>query len=218
MGLRDYQAAEPDNYGGCHPGTGSSRVRLHKCTEGGKQRGMKPSRAYVTACGHPRIGQNLYNWPLVLICTNRGSTLAKILVVDDDPVTQVTVRRVLEQAGHAVVVTDDGAEGLARFRAETFDLVIPDIFMPSMDGFETMRRVLQQRPDLLIIMTSGRPSVPESMQEPDYLTMATKLGAVHALPKPFKPAALLAMVADCLAQVSPSLAQSRPDRDAVPNS
>jgi CheY-like chemotaxis protein len=149
---------------------------------------------------------------------NRGWSLAKILVVDDDPVMQMTVQRVLEQAGHAVVVAEDGAKGLARFQTEGFDLLVLDIFMPGMDGFETMRRVLQQRPELPIIMTSGRSHTPESMQEPDYLTMATKLGAIRALPKPFKPAALVAMVADCLASVSPSSAQSRPDRNAVPNS
>jgi CheY-like chemotaxis protein len=144
--------------------------------------------------------------------------LAKILVVDDDPVMQMTVQRVLEQVGHAVVAAEDGAKGLARLRAEGFDLLVLDIFMPGMDGFETMRRVLQQQPDLPIIMTSGRPNTPESMQEPDYLTMATKLGAVEALPKPFKPAALLAMVADRLASASPSSAQSRPDRNAISNS
>lgn len=144
--------------------------------------------------------------------------MAKILVVDDDPVMQMTVQRVLEQVGHAVVAAEDGAKGLARLRAEGFDLLVLDIFMPGMDGFETMRRVLQQQPDLPIIMTSGRPNTPESMQEPDYLTMATKLGAVEALPKPFNPAALLAMVADRLASASPSSAQSRPDRNAISNS
>jgi CheY-like chemotaxis protein len=149
---------------------------------------------------------------------NRGWTLPKILVVDDDPVMQMTVQRVLEQAGHAVIVAEDGAKGLARFQSEGFDLLVLDIFMSGMDGFETNRRVLQQRPELPIIMTSGRPHAPESMQEPDYLTMATKLGAVQALPKPLKPASLVAMVAGCLASASPPSAQSRPDRNAVPNS
>src|SRR5690242_18733574 len=97
---------------------------------------------------------------------NRGWTLAKILVVDDDPVMQMTVRRVLEQAGHAVVVAEDGAKGLARFQTEGFDLLVLDIFMPGMDGFETMRRVLQQQPELPIIMTSGRAHTAESIQEP----------------------------------------------------
>jgi CheY-like chemotaxis protein len=144
--------------------------------------------------------------------------LAKILVVDDDPVMQVTVRRVLEPAGHVVVVADDGAKGLARFQAESFDLLVLDIFMPGMDGFETMRRILERRPDMPIIMTSGRSHTPDSIQEPDYLTMALKLGAVSALPKPFRPVALLTMVADCLASANSLAAQSRPNRNAIPNS
>jgi CheY-like chemotaxis protein len=146
-------------------------------------------------------------------------TVAKILVVDDDPVMQVTVRRVLEQAGHSVAVAEDGAKGFARFRAESFDLLLLDIFMPGMDGFETMRHILERQPDLPIIMTSGRPRTPDSIQEPDYLKMALKLGAVSALPKPFKPTALLRMVTDCLASANPRLAaQSRPNRNVIPNS
>jgi CheY-like chemotaxis protein len=129
--------------------------------------------------------------------------LAKILVVDDDPVMQLTIRRVLEKAGHLVTVAEDGAKGFATFQSEGFDLMLLDIFMPGMDGFETMRRILEQRPDLPIIMTSGRANTPDSMQEPDYLKMALKLGAVSALPKPFKPAHLLTMVADCLASAGP---------------
>ena len=144
--------------------------------------------------------------------------MAKILVVDDDPVMQVTVRRVLEQAGHVVAVAEDGAKGLARFQAEDFDLLLLDIFMPGMDGFETMRRILERQPDLPIIMISGRPQTPESIQEPDYLTMALKLGAVSILPKPFRPMALLTMVADCLASATALAAQSRSSRNAVPNS
>jgi CheY-like chemotaxis protein len=134
--------------------------------------------------------------------------LATILVVDDDPVLQMAAARVLEQAGHAFVVDDDGTKGLARSQVEAFDLPLIDVFMPSTDGFETMRRILQQR--LPIITKWRRPSTPDSMREPDYPTMATNLGAVHALPKPFT-AVFLAMAAD-------RLTSSRPDRDAVPNS
>jgi len=145
-------------------------------------------------------------------------TVAKLLVVDDDPVMQMTIRALLEQAGHAVAVASDGRKGLARFQAEAFDLLLLDIFMPGMDGLETMRLILKQRPDVPIIMTSGRAHTPNSTAEPDYLAMATKLGAISALSKPFKPAALLAMVADCLAATERSTAPSKPPHDAVPNS
>ncbi|CCE12087.1 response regulator receiver (CheY-like protein) [Bradyrhizobium sp. STM 3843] len=144
--------------------------------------------------------------------------MAKILVVDDDPVIQLTIRRVLEQAGHAVVVAQDGQKAFSKFRAENFDLLVLDIFMPGMDGLETMRLILKQRPDVPIIMTSGRPQTPGSIPEPDYLTMAMKLGAVSALPKPFKPATLLALVADGLASASRAAGHSKPGPDAISNS
>ena len=144
-------------------------------------------------------------------------TVAKILVVDDDPVMQMTIQRLLQQAGHAVTVADDGQKAIARFQGESFDLVVMDIFMPGMDGLEAMRLILKHAPSTPILMTSGRPNTPNSISEPDYLTMATKLGAVSALPKPFKPAALLAMVSACLERGGTNAAPSRPGPDAVPN-
>ncbi|MGJ5182075.1 response regulator [Bradyrhizobium oligotrophicum] len=144
--------------------------------------------------------------------------MAKILVVDDDPVMQLTVQRVLEQGGHVVALAGDGQKALTRFESESFDLVILDIFMPGMDGLETMRLILKRTPGVPIIMTSGRPHTPNPMSEPDYLTMATKLGAVSALPKPFKPATLLTMVSDCLASAGKQAVPPRPGQDAIPNS
>ncbi|CCD91805.1 response regulator receiver (CheY-like protein) [Bradyrhizobium sp. ORS 375] len=144
--------------------------------------------------------------------------MAKILVVDDDPVMQLTIQRVLEHAGHAVATAGDGRKALARVEHESFDLVILDIFMPGMDGLEAMRMILRRAPDIPILMTSGRPQTSSSISEPDYLTMATKLGAVSALPKPFKPAALLAMVSDCLASAGKQVDRPRPGPDAIPNS
>jgi DNA-binding response OmpR family regulator len=60
---------------------------------------------------------------------------------------------------------------------------------------------------------SGRPIVPETSAEPDFLGMAIKLGAIRTLPKPFKPADLLATVSSCLgAAKRPSLSLA-PDRN-----
>jgi CheY-like chemotaxis protein len=70
--------------------------------------------------------------------------------------------------------------------------------MPGMDGFETMRMVRQQQPQIPIIVISGRPIASEAGSTPDFLTMATKLGAVSSLQKPFRPADLLAAVTDGL--------------------
>jgi CheY-like chemotaxis protein len=138
--------------------------------------------------------------------------LAKILVVDDDPAVQLTIRLLLERAGYSVIVASDGEKGLAAFETADFDLLFLDIFMPGMDGLETMRIVHRKRPTIPIIVISGRPLTPELTAEPDFLAMATKLGAICSLPKPFKPAELLATVEGCLAaatMVPPSLARDR---------
>jgi CheY-like chemotaxis protein len=130
--------------------------------------------------------------------------VAKILIIDDDSAVQFTIRLLLERAGHSVVTASDGRNGLAQFETGDFDLLFLDIFMPGMDGFETMRMVHRQKPLTPIIVISGRPL--PSGSGPDFLTMATKLGAVSSLQKPFKPAELLAAVANCLetAAVAPA--------------
>ena len=124
--------------------------------------------------------------------------MARILVVDDDAAVQVTIRLLLERAGHSVVTVSDGRNGLALSQTENFDLLFLDIYMPGMDGFETMRMVRQQQPQIPIIVISGRPIASDTDQTPDFLTMATKLGAVSSLQKPFRPADLLAAVTGCL--------------------
>jgi CheY-like chemotaxis protein len=124
--------------------------------------------------------------------------LAKILIVDDDTAVQATIRLLLERAGHSVVTAGDGRKGLALFEAGDFDLLFLDIFMPGMDGFETMRMVHHLRPLVPIIVISGRPIASDEGSAPDFLTMAIKLGAVSSLQKPFKPTALLAAVADAM--------------------
>lgn len=124
--------------------------------------------------------------------------MAKILVVDDDPAVQMTIRLLLERAGHHVVVAGDGQKGLAAFETGDFDLLLLDIFMPGMDGIETMRHIHRLKPVMPVIVISGRSLVPDAAGEPDFLAMASKLGAISSLPKPFRPAELLAKVESCL--------------------
>ena len=83
--------------------------------------------------------------------------MANLLIVDDDPAVQATIRIVLERAGHSVVVAGDGRKGLAIFEAGDFDLLVLDIFMPGMDGLETMKLIHQRRPQTPILVISGRP-------------------------------------------------------------
>jgi DNA-binding response OmpR family regulator len=150
------------------------------------------------------------NLPLLAIARQPGAwALAKILVVDDDPAVQMTIRLLLERAGHHVEVAGDGEKGVAAFEADDFDLLLLDIFMPGMDGLETMRHVHRQKPATPIVVISGRPLVADESGQPDFLAMAIKLGAISSLPKPFRPAELLARVDSCLKARDRHLASGR---------
>jgi DNA-binding NtrC family response regulator len=124
--------------------------------------------------------------------------MARILVIDDDRAVRMAVQMVLEREGLEVHVADDGRAGLKIIKAEHFDLLIVDVFMPGMDGLETIRLVHEHKPELPIVVMSGMSFRTGSAPAPDFLTMATKLGAVCSLKKPFRPRELLAVIAECL--------------------
>jgi CheY-like chemotaxis protein len=122
--------------------------------------------------------------------------MARVLAIDDDAAVCATVRAILERAGHQVVTAQDGRGGLKLLEAEQFDLLLIDVFMPEMDGLETIRVLRGSKPGLPIIVMSGAMVDRESM--PDYLSFGTKLGAIESLRKPFKPATLIEAVDRCL--------------------
>ena len=124
--------------------------------------------------------------------------MANILIVDDDGAVLQTIKILLEIAGHEVATVSDGRKAIGMVRDNEFDLLIVDIFMPAMDGLETMKLVHQHRPEIPIIVISGHAFPTNCTPSPDFLMMATKLGAVCSLQKPFKATELFACVAQCL--------------------
>jgi len=122
--------------------------------------------------------------------------MARVLVIDDDRAICAVVRMLLERSGHETVTAENGRRGLKILETSDFDLLIIDIFMPEMDGLETIRLVRQSKPAMPIIVMSGGAQEVGAM--PDFLPMATKLGAIESVRKPFKPEALIAAVASCL--------------------
>lgn len=72
--------------------------------------------------------------------------MPRILVVDDEPAIQSTLRDILIPSGHEVSVAEDGVAGLERIQATEFDLVISDISMPRMNGIEFLSRLGQISP------------------------------------------------------------------------
>ena len=76
----------------------------------------------------------------------RGRPL-RILVAEDNAINQLLAKRTLEKAGHSVVVANNGVEAVAAVNRETFDLVLMDVQMPLMDGFQATARIRDQEHD-----------------------------------------------------------------------
>ncbi|HLI98877.1 MAG TPA: response regulator [Bradyrhizobium sp.] len=132
--------------------------------------------------------------------------MASILVIDDDRAVLAAIKILLERAAHKVEAVDNSRTGLQLIEVRSFDLLIVDIFMPGMDGFETMKLVHQSRPEMPIIVISGQQFRSASERQPDFLHMATRLGAISSLQKPFKPFELMdAVTASVVGRKSVSL-------------
>jgi len=112
--------------------------------------------------------------------------MARILVIDDEVSVRNTIRSILEHRGHHVVVAEGGQRGVDAIEAYAFDVVIVDIFMPGMDGFQTIKVLRQSAPKVAIIAMSGYAFRQSSWPVPDFLKMACDLGATICLRKPFK--------------------------------
>jgi CheY-like chemotaxis protein len=126
--------------------------------------------------------------------------MKRILVVDDDPLLCFAIRAWLEARGFAVVIADGGETGLTALGSSIFDLMIVDIFMPHMHGFESVRVFHQRAPMVPLIAISGYVFAEQRTPAPDFLTMALGLGATHCLRKPFTPKTLMTVIDMCLSE------------------
>lgn len=88
---------------------------------------------------------------------NQSPTKARtrILLVDDNANGLAARKSVLQEQGHCVLTATSGADALAQFAAEPFDLVVTDYKMPRMDGLELIRQLRGQAPALPIVLLSG---------------------------------------------------------------
>jgi CheY-like chemotaxis protein len=124
--------------------------------------------------------------------------MARILVVDDDPSVCSAIQTWLENKDYEVVLASGGVSGLNALEAETFDLMVVDIFMPGMNGFESVRVFHQRAPHVPLIAISGYVFREHHSPAPDFLRMALDLGASCCLHKPFTPNQLLRAIDTCL--------------------
>jgi len=129
------------------------------------------------------------------------NSMPHILVVDDDPMVCMAIEVYLERHNFRVTIADGGEAGLRALEGGKFDLMIVDIFMPHMRGFESIRVFHERAPTVPLIAMSGYAFANLNSPAPDFLRMTLELGASRCLRKPFAPAVLLTVINECLADV-----------------
>ncbi|MFT4220856.1 MAG: response regulator transcription factor [Microbacterium sp.] len=113
--------------------------------------------------------------------------MTRILIAEDETRISSFVSRGLEAAGYSTVVVDDGAEALERALQDDIDLVLLDVGLPSMDGFEVLTHLRGQGSSVPVIMLTARSSTLDTVTGLD-------AGANDYVPKPFKFDELLARI------------------------
>lgn len=110
--------------------------------------------------------------------------VTRILVVDDESYVRDLLKRVLTRRGHDVDVAADGEAALSLMGEHTYDLVLTDVVMPGIDGFDLLRRVKATYPAVTVIVLTG---YARKQSISDFLLY----GADEYLSKPFQVQALL---------------------------
>lgn len=118
---------------------------------------------------------------------------SRLLVVDDDVMNSELLRERLEVEGYHVATAANGREALDRLKKEKFDLVLLDIVMPELDGYEVLKTIKADESlrEIPVIMISG-------LDDLNSVAKCIQQGADDYLPKPYKPILLQARINSCL--------------------
>ena len=119
-----------------------------------------------------------------------------MLLVEDDASIREVATLGLEQAGLRVSAVGDGREGLARFREGGFDLVVLDVMLPSLDGFEVLREIRRESGTPIVMLTAK--------SELHDIVVGLELGADDYVTKPFELPELVARIKAVMRRASPA--------------
>src|SRR5207244_12955415 len=103
--------------------------------------------------------------------------MPRILIVDDEPGIRQSLKGVFEDEGFLTEVVSSGEDCLKKIEQDVYDLVLLDIWLPGIDGLETLRRLREKSPQTHVIMISGHATIATAVS-------ATKLGAYDFIEKP----------------------------------
>ena len=130
--------------------------------------------------------------PILNQISNLHAAPKTVLLVEDDPALRDMLAKTLQRAGFTVVTAIHGVDALAQLRALSVDIVVTDILMPEIDGFELIRTLHAKWPDLPIVAMSG------IADTPNFRNLALKFGAKAALSKPVNRAHLVEVMRDVM--------------------
>ena len=119
---------------------------------------------------------------------------SRILLVEDEPGVALVVSDLLRAEGHTVEIAVDGKNGLRRASEEKFDLLILDVMLPGLGGFEICHAVRECGFDSAILMLTAKGQIPDRVQ-------GLNIGADDYLVKPFNPDELVARVEALLRRI-----------------
>ena len=129
------------------------------------------------------------------VITNQPSSTptSSLLVVDDNSMNRIMLSRYITKLGYRSSLAENGRQALEKLQAESYDLVLLDVQMPEMDGYQVLEQ-LKADPrlrDIPVIMISA-------VDELESVVKCIELGAQDYLPKPFNPVLLRARLTACL--------------------
>jgi DNA-binding response OmpR family regulator len=127
--------------------------------------------------------------------------MSNILLVDDDPHIRQLVRVLLEREGFTIIEAGDGVAALAQLATVSVDLVVLDLMMPNMDGWELCRQIRAAATDLPLLMLTAKGETPDKVR-------GFQLGTDDYLVKPFEPVELVMRVKALLKRYRIATAQT----------
>jgi len=119
----------------------------------------------------------------------------RILIIDDEPRIRDACLLVLSDKGFDVAAASNGEEGLQMIKEKHYDIVLVDLMMPTISGFDVLSEVRNHHPDTVVIVITGYATLEHSIE-------AMKKGAFDFIPKPFTPDQLRAVVDKALRYTS----------------
>jgi CheY-like chemotaxis protein len=134
--------------------------------------------------------------PILSQISHLRAASKSVLLVEDDPALLDMLDQTLKRAGFTVVTAVHGADALTQLAALSVDIVVTDILMPEMDGFELIRALRAKWPELPVVAMSGIEDTP------NFRNLALKFGARAALSKPVNRAHLVEVMQDVMQPAS----------------